>query len=129
MTDPALPAEVWALLRGPVATMAHVEALLLLRQLAPAAGPLSAIAAKAQIGEVATMRRYLGELSSAGLLAAASGDTYHYAPADAQRQRAVDLLAQMYNEKPVTLVRAIYSRPAASVQAFADAFRLRRDEE
>jgi hypothetical protein len=107
MTDPALPSEVWALLRGPVATMAHVEALLLLRQIAPAAGPLSAIATKAQIGELMTMRRYLGELSSAGLVAVAPGDTYHYAPADAARRQAVDLLAQMYNEKPVTLVRAI----------------------
>ena len=51
---------------------------------------------------------------------------------------AVDALAEMYNTKPVTLIRAIYSRPAtpppapapapSPMQAFADAFRLRREE-
>jgi len=107
--------------------MAHVEALLLLRGAEPEARPVPEIAAAAQIATLAAARRCLEELAAAGLVAVA-GDGYRYTAAAADTRAAVDALAQMYNERPVTLVRAIYSRPA-SVQAFADAFRLRRDEE
>jgi hypothetical protein len=110
--------------------MAHVEALLLLRRVAPEPRPVEIVAAEAQIATLPAARRCLEELAAAGLLAAMGKDEYRYAPAEADAGTAVDALAQMYNEKPVTLVRAIYSRPAAPppMQAFADAFRLRRDE-
>jgi hypothetical protein len=35
----------------------------------------------------------------------------------------------MYNQRPVTLVRALYSRPSRPLQSFADAFRLRGGED
>lgn len=129
MTEQALPAEVRALLRGPITSMAHVEALLLLRGVAPEPRPLEAIAAEAQLPTVAAARRCLEELAAAGLVAAVGSDAYRYAARPDDMRDAVDALAQMYNEKPVTLVRAIYSRPVtpAPIQAFADAFRLRRD--
>ena len=129
MTEQALPAEVRALLRGPVATMGHVEALLFLRGVALDSRPVEAVAVEAQIATPAAARRCLEELAAGGLVAAAEKDAYRYAPVDAATRASVDALARMYNEKPVTLVRAIYSRPAAPapVQAFADAFRLRRD--
>ena len=44
-------------------------------------------------------------------------------------REAVNQLAEMYNTRPVTLVRAMYDRPATSVQQFADAFRLRKHED
>jgi hypothetical protein len=34
----------------------------------------------------------------------------------------------MYNSRPVTLVRAIYDRPASAARSFADAFRVRKTE-
>lgn len=130
MTEQALPAGVRALLRGPVTSMAHVEALLLLRRVAPDARPLAAIAVQAQLPTLAAARRCLDELTDAGLVTPAGSDEFRYAPPPGDARDAVDSLAQMYNEKPVTLVRAIYSRltPPPAVQAFADAFRLRRDD-
>ena len=128
MSGPELPAGVGALLRGPVSSMAHVEAVLLLRGVEPEARPLAEVAAAAQIATLAAARRCLEELAAAGLVAAA-GDGFRYAATGADTRAAVDALAQMYNEKPVTLVRAVYARPAGPVQAFADAFRLRREEE
>jgi hypothetical protein len=70
----------------------------------------------------------------ASLLLGDGPDAYRYAPADDAARRAVDALAEMYQTKPVTLIRAIYSRPATptkpatAVQSFADAFRLRRED-
>src|SRR5688500_7580747 len=49
MTARTLPAEVYALIRGPLETMAHVEALLLLHRSAPDAASVAAVAAEAQI--------------------------------------------------------------------------------
>jgi len=40
----------------------------------------------------------------------------------------VDALADLYHTKPVSLVRAIYDRPARAAQTFADAFRIRNGE-
>jgi hypothetical protein len=106
--------------------MAHVEALLLLHRVRPEARAVAEIAEAAQLATLAAARRCLEELAAGGLVAADGRDGYRFTPADPDVPTAVDALAQMYNEKPVTLVRAIYSRPAP-VQAFADAFRLRKD--
>lgn len=127
MTGPQLPPEVRALINGPVASMAHVETLLLLRAAEPEPRALATIAAEAHIASPAAARRCLDDLVAAGLAVPVANDGYRFAPAPEARA-GVDALAQAYNEKPVTLVRAIYSRPPAPVQSFADAFRLRGGE-
>ncbi len=48
-----------------------------------------------------------------------------YEPQSDSLRGVVDELVAMYNERPVTLVRAIYDRPAQPVISFADAFRIR----
>ena len=128
MSDSTLPAEVRALIRGPLATIAHVEALLILRREAPVAVPVDAVASEAQLPTAAAARRCLEDLVGARLAESAGKDLYRYAPAQPESRDAVEALARMYNEKPVTLVRAVYARPAGPVQAFADAFRLRAEE-
>jgi hypothetical protein len=134
MTEAALPAEVLVLIHGPIASMAHAEALLCLRRAAPEPRALAALAAEAQIAVLDVARKCVDELVAAGLAAATGPLEYGYAPASEDRRRAVDALADMYNTKPVTLIRAIYGRPATPatpptpVQSFADAFRLRREE-
>lgn len=69
----------------------------------------------------------LQELHSRGLIRR-YGSEYLYQP-DPQLGAAIAQLAEMYNTKPVTLVRAIYERPAQIIQQFADAFLLRPPEE
>ncbi len=49
---------------------------------------------------------------------------YHYAPASPELAQAVDALAQAYVERPVSVIRAIYS-PASKIQDLADAFRIK----
>ncbi|MEO5815589.1 MAG: hypothetical protein ABIT20_09950 [Gemmatimonadaceae bacterium] len=68
----------------------------------------------------------LADLTASHLLQR-SGTDYSYAP-DAGTRALVDELAELYNSKPVTLVRAIYDRPASAARSFADAFRIRKTE-
>ena len=56
------------------------------------------------------------------------GNRYRFAPRTASFRRAVADLRSMYSSRPVTLVRAIYERPASAIRSFADAFRLRGKE-
>lgn len=69
----------------------------------------------------------LEELCGRHLISKAESE-YRFEP-DASLREDVAQLAEMYNTKPVTLVRAIYDRPAHVIQQFADAFKLRRDGE
>jgi hypothetical protein len=57
-----------------------------------------------------------------------SPDRYRYAPADPSVDMLVGELAQLYRERRVAVITAIYSGPVNKVQTFADAFRLRREE-
>jgi hypothetical protein len=56
-------------------------------------------------------------------------DTYSYSVHNQAVNDVVDQLAHLYNERPVSLIHAIYERPSSSVQSFADAFRIRRDQQ
>ena len=126
MTERGLPAEVRLLIAGPLTSMAHVEALLCLRRAAPTARTLAEIAAEIHAASAAAARRTLDDLVAGHLAQRGDGDSWRFAPRSAELARAVDALATMYNERPVTLIRAVYERPTSSpLQSFADAFRLR----
>ena len=106
--------------------MHHVDVLLLVARTPEQGHTPKEIAEALQVTPSERSRHVLVELESAGLIGRdpARAEALRYAPATAELRRAVELLAVAYNEKPVTLIKAIYSRQSA-VQTFADAFRLR----
>jgi len=66
----------------------------------------------------------LAELHAKGLLEhEGADDCYRYAPRTEDLAAMVHKLAQLDRERPVSLIRMIYSRPNEP-QAFADAFRI-----
>jgi hypothetical protein len=70
----------------------------------------------------------LDDLVGAGLLRFdGAARTWHYDPRSAEDRTAVESLATLYHQRPVTLVKLIYSMPSRSIATFADAFRLRED--
>jgi len=127
VADNALPAEVRQLIARHLATMEQVDVLLLLSRAAGQWRTGEEIRKELRIDETGVAARTFDELRGAGLVEMDAGDPprYRYAPANPRDQAAVDLLALAYNERPVTLVRAIYARPTPA-QSFADAFRLRK---
>ena len=112
-------------------SMEQAEVLLLLRKHADRSWTPEAAAAELRIDPGSVAQR-LGRLEAGGLAAreAGGGGGYRYAPRTAALGSAVDELAVAYNERPVTLVRLIYSRPQApsALQSFADAFRIRKPD-
>jgi hypothetical protein len=73
----------------------------------------------------ATARKHLTLLTARGLLRQHAG-RFTYSPSPDLEQRTQELI-RAYNERPVTLVRAIYSHEVDGIQSFADAFKLRKD--
>jgi hypothetical protein len=73
----------------------------------------------------AEARKHLAVLTACGLLRQHAG-RFIYDPIP-EREPGMQELTRAYNERPVTLVRAIYSNEDRGLQSFADAFKLRKD--
>ena len=71
----------------------------------------------------------LDDLVGAGILRFdGAARSWHYEPQSAQDRSAIESLTTLYHQRPVTLVKLIYSMPSRSIATFADAFRLREDK-
>ena len=128
MSAPAdLPYEVRALLQRALPSMVHVEALLMLSKSPSESFQPFAVAAR--IGTAPdTAAAAIAELVAARLVEQAPGSAppeYRFAATDLSTANAVAALQEMYDRRPVTLVKAVYDRPPNSAKAFADAFRVR----
>lgn len=73
----------------------------------------------------------LQELRSLGLLTSTDGSEvkFSFQPKTPQLGQVVSDLAQVYQERRVTVITMIYSQPVDKLRSFADAFRFRRDKE
>lgn len=74
----------------------------------------------------ADLSRYVGQFQAGGLVEVASDRRIRYRPASGTHAQHVDMLAQAYKERPVTLFRVIYALRDQKIQSFADAFKLIR---
>jgi len=123
-----LPQDVRDLLAHHLSTMEHVEVLLALagdEERAWSAGDIAALTHTTPASVTARLEELVaGRFASSA--PSAAGATYRYAPGTPEMRRAVASLEEMYRTKPVTLIKAIYERPASAVQSFADAFRVRK---
>ena len=128
MAENPLPADVRDLIAHALLTMEHVEVLLALAADGTRGWTAAEVAAAVR-GNPASVAGRLEDLVASGL-ATREGDAgdgvYRYAPKSAALRAATIGLAEMYRTKPVSLVKAIYARPPAAVQYFADAFRVRK---
>lgn len=73
-----------------------------------------------------TSVKVLADLVKAGLARHdAPSNSFSYGPFTREDRAAVEALATMYHQRPVTLVKLVYTQPPSAVQSFSDAFRLR----
>ena len=70
--------------------------------------------------------RYLEQFQAAGLVALGPDGRLQYRPANETLDGHMRMLAQAYNERPVTLFRVIYALRDVKIRSFADAFKLKR---
>lgn len=125
--DPGTPAEVERLIALALPTMVHIELLLLLHRTAPAAWSAEGAAVEIR-NSLPLVAPALADLEAAHLAArmtGAAGPEWRLDPGDDRLLAATAELREMYDRRPVTLVKALYRRPPSAAEAFADAFRLR----
>ena len=126
-----IPEPVRDLLRERVHALEHIEILLRLREQAPSAQGIAALAAAVRVSE-SLVESALAHLVQHGLVApAAEPRAFLYAPDAPQVAAAVDALAACYPECRVEVLRLISSNAierlrSGSLKIFAEAFRLRR---
>ncbi len=128
MGEFGLGPEVRRIIAANLATMDHVELLLLLYKATPASLSLDDMV-RATKRPAQLIINAVADLSSGGLISKAAGpagiDSFQYDPRSESLRSAVAEVVDVYNTRPVTLIRAIYDRPPEPVMSFAEAFRVR----
>jgi hypothetical protein len=130
LTAYEIPDDAHRLVAQRIHSTHELELLLLLRQLPEQGWTDRDAAAAVRVGSDAAARM-LFDLMARGLLRLVNNAplTYRYDPASPELARAVDAVAAAHAAAPAA-VRALIRRPAPpSLRQFADAFRLRHDEE
>lgn len=77
------------------------------------------------------IRSHLQELEQRGLLRCRLSETQfycQYGPHNLDLEEKIGRMLLLYRQRPVTMIRMIYERPANALRDFAAAFRLRSKE-
>jgi hypothetical protein len=129
MEDAAFSDEFCRFLRSAVPSVEAAELLLFLSRERErwwtAQEAAAALAPGTALGE-ADAARYLALLQAGRLIAVGPDKRVQYRPGSDALDEHVRTLEQAYRERPVTLIRVIYALRDASIQSFADAFKLKR---
>jgi hypothetical protein len=77
----------------------------------------------------AAVKQRLQSFVLQGLLSINRNNEYSFSPATPDLADRVEELEKQYRERRVTLISVIYDRPHPSIQAFSDAFKLKKPGE
>lgn len=127
--ETGLPQEVTTLLHRALPSMVHIELLLLLFRTGPRGWTTPELAMELR-SSPELVAAAMEDLETSRLAEKEPGSTparHRFNATEATAIQAVAMLQTIYDRRPVTLIKALYKRPPASVTAFADAFRLRSD--
>jgi hypothetical protein len=122
------PADVERFINEQVNSVAQLEILLLLRSDSARQWTTSDVAGALRTTPE-TAAEQLATLRNQELAAQQddAGQVYRYAPSSEELRQLIDRLAAIYEERRVTVITMIYSKPVSKVRTFADAFRLRKE--
>jgi hypothetical protein len=123
-----IPPEVKAFINTHIESIDQLRILLLLQSGAQSDWDVSDVSGKLYLRSDVVAAE-LASLEARGFCVS-SGDPrrYRYQPKSADLKKKLEQVVQLDQERPVTLITLIYSRPK-DIQAFADAFKLRPDKE
>lgn len=105
-------------------SIAHIEALMLLRQTSPTEWTPTALADRIYADE-ATVRSVLRRLHSDGLVVL-DADWYRFGCDSAEKERMVHRLAEAYRTFLIPVTNLIHEKPP-KIRQFAEAFKLRKE--
>jgi hypothetical protein len=122
------PTDIRQFIADNIDTVAQLELLLLLRS---ESGRMwtAEEAGKALYSAVDVTALQMVDLQQKRLLASgAAPNTFVYRPESPEMVRLVNRLADLYRERRVAVITAVYTKPIDKIRSFADAFRLRKEK-
>ena len=128
MKPRGIPPDVQAFIREHLSSVAQLEILLLLHGNQPEPFTVDRIAEALRIDPTWAASEIQG-LRVRGLFEEVGQQTFCYAPTNARLDQAVDGLAKAFGSHRVSVITMIFSTPSDKVGGFADAFKLRSDDD
>jgi hypothetical protein len=130
LRESGLPEAVRRFIADHIDSVEELEILLLLYNQQGRSWSAEAVARELRIAATSAGER-LEDLVHDTILVRVDGDPveHRYAPGNAVLDEAVGGLATAYSERRVTVINLIFSKPVDKIRTFADAFRLRRDDD
>ncbi|HET6880465.1 MAG TPA: hypothetical protein VFI31_09940 [Pirellulales bacterium] len=126
-----LPDDVRRFIVSNIASVAQLEALLLLREDRQKEWPIEEMS-RALYAAAGGMIDQLNDLVSKGLayVTFESDARYRYRPdMGSELDALLGRLADLYKKRRVSVISLIYSEPVDKARSFADAFRIRKEKE
>ena len=77
-------------------------------------------------GSLALVSESLRILGAAGLAAVGEAGACSYAPRTPELDELVSALVELYSQKPITILRTIFTSPDDKIKSFSDAFYLKK---
>ena len=125
MSEADLPSHIKAFIAEHIRTVVELESLLLLQRDPHQHWCAEELGRELRIDEQFALQE-IADLIQRGLARCEEPGGCRYAPRTPELDQAVQELARMYNERRVSVIQAIYSKPTDPIQSFADAFRFRK---
>lgn len=126
MDDTAIPDDIRDFILNFVDSIAHIEALMLLRRDPEISWDAASLAARLYIS-VDDAKRVLEELGARGLLMV-NNEVYRYGCASPELKAMVDRLARIYAAQLIAVTNLVHAKTSSRIKQFADAFRLRKEK-
>jgi len=129
MDSDFIPNDVAEFIIEKIDSVAHMEAILLLRRNPQEEWTIAALSDRLYISRNQAAE-LLARLCAQGIVAADAVDRsfYRYRPNSPEGQQMLNRVADTYAKHLVPVTNLIHSRPRIRVQEFADAFKFRKDE-
>ena len=128
MRPRGIPPDVQAFIRRHLSSVAQLEVLLLLHGNPGQPFTTDDVATALRIDPTWAASEIRG-LRDRGLFEERDAGAFCYAPADDALATAVDGLAKSFSTHRVSVITMIFSTPSDKVGGFADAFKLRSDDD
>lgn len=125
MAENEFPEEVRRFLKEHVSSIEQLEVLLLLRASSERSWSAREVYQRVLTNE-SSIQNSLEKLAQHGLLSRPNESQFQFADDAAAVRSVLDSLAALYKERPARIVRELYGASASEIDAFAQAFRIRK---
>lgn len=125
MVDSGLPNETHEFLVKNIDSLEELEVLLLLRSDPSRRWSVADVNERIRSSQSSVGNRLKKLMGSGFANSEDNGVTYQYSPRDGSMDARVKQLAEVYRERRMKVIEAIFSKPLREIQSFSDAFKIR----